>query len=123
AQHATVEWGPRRKFDLTVGLNYALVVLGAPASLAIAALAVAWGLGQGLWLCRRDAQGRPRRGWRSAAVNCAQAVLAVRASSTAYRQVAASGAAVWAPLAAALVLYAVNTGLVAIMVALHTGRP
>lgn len=115
AQHFPLSAGPKRKFDVSTGVHYA-IILTAPFPLATVLVSAAEALGQATLMLRRDPASGARRGHPySLLFNTAQFTLAAAAAGAAHR---------WLPwplgaLAAAIVLYLVNTWLVATMVALH----
>lgn len=115
AQHFPLSAGPKRKFDVSTGVHYA-ILLTAPFPLAVLVVSAAEALGQATLMLRRDPTSGVRRGHPySLLFNTAQFTLAAAAAGAAHR---------WLPwplgaLAAAILLYLVNTWLVATMVALH----
>src|SRR5688500_15138258 len=123
AQHFPLEAGPRRKVDTSVAVYLADVLLFG-AALGTAVVGVTQLLGQGTLALRRDqTTGTRRRTARTVAFNTAQMMLAVGAAGG----VAMVGdEAAWTQaavvVAAAVALYLVNSGSVALMVALQRGE-
>lgn len=114
AQHLVVHWGPKRKFDLTMGLHYAIVVCYAGTGLVPWLVVIGWAVGQLVWLQRRQ-HGRPLRRWPSAVFNSAQAVVVVGLAALLYRWLPLP----WAAPAAGLALVLLNPLIVSAMIALQ----
>ena len=123
AQHFPLAFGPKRKFDLSITVHFALVLL-VPTPAAVTTAALGEAAGQASLMLRRNPEtGRRRRGPYGAAFNTAQIILAVAASAAAYEW--SSSRHDPSPLAAvmaAAVLYLVNSLLVAVMAALHQAK-
>src|SRR5919108_2798953 len=112
AQHFPLAFGPKRKFDLSLAVHFAIVlVAGMPLAMALVGAGV--GLGQATLALRRDPHsGRRMRGLNGALFNTSQAMLAVAAAGLA-QGAAPDELAVLAVPAAAATLYLTNSVAVA----------
>jgi HD-GYP domain-containing protein (c-di-GMP phosphodiesterase class II) len=117
---------PRYKADAAPAIDFAIVLLFAPAT-AVGLVGLGAAVGE-LVLClrRNPATGRPRRARIDAVFNTSQLMLASAAASLVFRGLTAGGAneiiTVAAGLCAAAAMYAVNTCLVVLAVAMHNRR-
>jgi signal transduction histidine kinase len=129
AQHFPLAFGPKRKFDLSIPLHFTILLLASPPlAILLATLAEATGQVTLTWRQNRKT-GKRVRGPLGAVFNTSQIALAVGLAALVRGQVVHSATGL--PLAAAtglaaaasgVVLYLANTGLVAIMAALHQGK-
>jgi signal transduction histidine kinase len=122
AQHFALPLAERRKFDLSIGVQYAiLLIAGAPLAVALAGLGE--GLGQGTLALRRDREtGRRMRGVYGALFNTSQAMVAVAAAGAALQAARQAVPEIIGLAVAAGALYVTNTGTVAVMAALSQGK-
>ena len=128
ASHFPVELTPRFKSNVATAVNFAILLLF-PAPLAIALIGLAVLLGNSTLALRRNREGRRRRGIYDTLFNTAQMVIGAGvASAVLYSLGPGSPAAhptladLWVVPLAAAAMYFTNTGLVALMVAIHTHR-
>src|SRR6266853_1234088 len=109
----------RYKADVSPAVHIAMVLLFPPA-IAVALIGASGLLGEGALCLRRDpATGTPRRLPIDLVFNTSQLMLAGGLSAVAFR---AGGAGLPAAAIAAVVMYAVSTGLVVIAAGLHNRR-
>lgn len=128
ASHFPVELTPKFKTNVATAVNFAILLLF-PAPLAIALVGLSVLLGNGTLALRRNRDGRRRRGVYDSLFNTAQMMIATGvAAAVLYALRPETQAAQPAltdllaiPLAAAA-MYFTNTGIVALMVGLHTRR-
>ena len=128
ASHFPVELTPRFKSNVATAVNFAILLLF-PAPLAIGLIGLAVLLGNGTLALRRNREGRRRRGVYDTLFNTAQMVIGAGvAAAVLYALGPGSPAAhptsadLWVVPLAAAAMYFTNTGLVALMVAIHTHR-
>jgi HD-GYP domain-containing protein (c-di-GMP phosphodiesterase class II) len=128
ATHFPVELTPKYKTNVATAVNFAILLLF-PAPLAIALVGLSVLLGNGTLALRRTRDGRRRRGVYDSLFNIAQMMIATGvAAAVLYalrpETLAAQPTLVdlWAIPLAAVAMYLTNTGIVALMVGLHTRR-
>ena len=117
AQHFPLHTAPKREFDISTAVHFALLLLaGVPAAIALVGLGDA--LGQITLMLRRDPRtGKPKRGPHAVLFNTSQYMVAVALAGLALR-----APPPFAVPAAAITLWLVNSVLVAVMAALHQQR-
>src|SRR3984893_728367 len=128
ACHFPVELTPRFKTNVATAVNFAILLLF-PAPIAVGLVGLSVLLGNGTLALRRNREGRRRRGVYDTLFNVAQMMIAKGAGAAvlyAFRPEApaahpALGDAVAIPLAA-VTMYLVNTGIVALIVGFQTRR-
>jgi HD-GYP domain-containing protein (c-di-GMP phosphodiesterase class II) len=128
ASHFPVELTPRFKTNVATAVNFATLLLFPP-PIAIGVIGLSVLLGNGTLAIRRNRDGRRRRGVYDTLFNSAQMMLAagiaaavlyaLRPETSAVHLVVAD---IWAVPMAAAAMYFTNTGLVALLVGLHTDR-
>ena len=128
ACHFPVELTPRFKTNVATAVNFATLLLF-PAPIAVGLVGLSVALGNGTLALRRNREGRRRRGVYDSLFNTAQMMIAtgvgaavlyaLRPEAPAAHPALADAVAI--PLAA-IAMYLVNTGIVALMVGFQTGR-
>jgi HD-GYP domain-containing protein (c-di-GMP phosphodiesterase class II) len=128
ASHFPVELTPRFKTTVATAVHFA-ILLTFPAPIAVGLVGISVLLGNGTLALRRNREGRRRRGLYDTLFNTAQMMIAagvgaavlyaLRPETSAAHPALADALAI--PLAAAA-MYVANTGLVALLVSLQTGR-
>jgi HD-GYP domain-containing protein (c-di-GMP phosphodiesterase class II) len=128
ASHFPVELTPRFKTTVATAVHFA-ILLSFPAPIAVGLVGISVLLGNGTLALRRNREGRRRRGLYDTLFNTAQMMVAagvgaavlytLRPETSAAHPALADALAI--PLAAAA-MYVANTGLVALLVSLQTGR-
>jgi HD-GYP domain-containing protein (c-di-GMP phosphodiesterase class II) len=128
ATHFPVELTLKFKTNVATAVNFAILLLF-PAPLAIALVGLSVLLGNGTLALRRNRDGRRRRGVYDSLFNTAQMMIATGiAAAVLYTLRPETRAAqplladLWAVPLAAAAMYLTNTGIVALMVGLHTRR-
>jgi HD-GYP domain-containing protein (c-di-GMP phosphodiesterase class II) len=128
ASHFPVELTPRFKSNVATAVNFAILVLF-PAPFAIGLIGLSVLLGNGTLALRRNRDGRRRRGVYDTLFNAAQMMISAGvAAAVLYALRPETSAAhptlvdLWAVPLAAAAMYFTNTGLVTLMVAIHTQR-
>jgi len=128
AAHFPVELTPRFKTNVATAVNFAILLLF-PAPIAVGLIGLSVLLGNGTLALRRNREGRRRRGVYDGLFNTAQMMIAAGAGAAvlyALRPETALAhsmlADFWAVPLAAIAMYLANTGLVALIVGMQTGR-
>jgi HD-GYP domain-containing protein (c-di-GMP phosphodiesterase class II) len=128
ASHFPVELTPRFKSNVATAVNFAILLLF-PAPLAIGMIGLAVLLGNGTLALRRNREGRRRRGIYDTLFNTAQMLIGAGVAAAVLYTLAPGSPAshpisvdLWVVPLAAAAMYFTNTGLVALMVAIHTHR-
>jgi HD-GYP domain-containing protein (c-di-GMP phosphodiesterase class II) len=128
ASHFPVELTPRYKTNVATAVNFAALLLF-PAPVAIGVVGLSVLLGNGTLAMRRNRDGRRRRGVYDTLFNSAQMMLAAGIAAAvlyALRPETSTAhlilADAWAIPLAGFATYFTNTGLVALLVGLQTGR-
>ena len=118
AQHFPLSVAPRRQFDVSIAVYFALVVL-APGPLGMALVGAGEAIGQLTLMLRRDPRtGRRLRGLHAALFDTSQYMLAAGAAGAVLALLPGPAGA----LAAAPALYLASSALVAGMAGLHQGK-
>ncbi len=125
ANHFPVELTARFKTNAATAVHFAMVLLF-PGPQAIALVGVSVLIGNATLALRRNGEGRRRRGLYDTLFNTAQMMVAAAAAATVlsgfrYPALALPPDVVGIPLAA-IAMYLVNTGAVALLVGLHSRR-
>ncbi|MFI5283375.1 MAG: HD-GYP domain-containing protein [Candidatus Dormibacterales bacterium] len=128
ACHFPVELTPRFKTNVATAVNFAILLLFA-APIAVGLVGISVLVGNGTLALRKNRDGRRRRGVYDTIFNAAQMTIAagvgvavlysLRAETSLANPTLADA---WAIPLAALAMYVTNTGLVALMVGVHSGR-
>ena len=128
ASHFPVELTPRFKTTVTSAVNMAILLLF-PAPIAVGLVGLSVLLGDSTLALRRNSDGRRRRGAYDSLFNTAQMMVAtgvgaavlyaLRPETSAARPELADA---WAIPMTAAAMYLTNTGIVSLMVGVHTGR-
>jgi len=128
ASHFPVELTPRFKTNVATAVHFATLLLF-PAPIAIGIIGLSVLLGSGTLAMRRNRDGRRRRGVYDTLFNSAQLILAAGIAAAVLYALRPETSAVhltladaWAMPLAAAAMYLTNTGLVALVVGLQTGR-
>jgi diguanylate cyclase (GGDEF)-like protein len=117
AQHFPLLTGPKREFDISIAVHFAILLLaGMPAAIPVVGLGEA--LGQITLMLRRNPRtGKPMRGPYAVLFNTSQYMVAIALAGLARRAPPPLGI-----LAGAVTLWLANSVLVAVMAALHQRR-
>jgi len=128
ASHFPVELAPRFKTSVATAVNFATLLLF-PAPVAVAIIGISVLLGNGTLAMRRNGDGRRRRGVYDTLFNSAQMLIAAGIAAAVLYALRPETSAIhlmladaWAIPLAAAAMYFTNTGLVALLVGLQTGR-
>jgi HD-GYP domain-containing protein (c-di-GMP phosphodiesterase class II) len=128
ASHFPVELTPRFKTNVATAVNFAILLLF-PAPIAVGVVGLSVLLGNGTLTLRRNPDGRRRRGVYDSLFNTAQMMIAAGVGSAvlyALRPETSLAhpmrADTWAIPLAAVAMYLTNTGVVAFVVGIQTGR-
>jgi HD-GYP domain-containing protein (c-di-GMP phosphodiesterase class II) len=128
ASHFPVELTPRFKTNVATAVNFAILLLF-PAPIAVGVVGLSVLLGNGTLTLRRNPDGRRRRGVYDSLFNTAQMMIAAGVGSAvlyALRPETSLAhpmrADTWAIPLAAIAMYLTNTGVVAFVVGIQTGR-